>query len=380
MMEKIGDEPMFLPEEIKRTLETPCVVIDVETAKRNIVSMQKTADDCGCALRPHIKTHKMPYFAALQLRAGAEGICCAKVSEAEVMADTGIDDIFIAYPMVGEFRIKRAAALARRIRRLILSVDSREAADLLESCAAREQIHFEVRLEVDTGAGRTGAALEKVCELALYISTLEHLELTGIYTFKSLVLQSTPTTDNAAAAVEEGRLMAEAAQAVRQAGVELQDVSAGSTPTGKLVAATGCVNEIRPGTYIFNDFMMLQEKAARYEEIAARIFVTVVSVQDGYAVIDGGTKTFPMDIAPDTEPFHYPGYAVVEDDPGCCLLRMNEEHGMLSVPKGTELRVGDILTLLPIHVCTAVNMHNEVYLYDGGTLRKETVAARGRLV
>lgn len=371
---------MFLPEEMKRTLETPCVVIDVETAKRNIASMQQTANECGCALRPHIKTHKMPYFATLQLQAGAKGICCAKVSEAEVMANAGIDDIFIAYPMVGEFRIKRAAALARKVRRLILSVDSREAADLLERYAVREQIHFEVRLEVDTGAGRTGAAIEKICDLALHISTRKHLRLTGIYTFKSLVLQCAPTTDNAAAAVEEGRMMAEAAEAIRHTGVELRDVSAGSTPTGKLVAATGCVNEIRPGTYIFNDFMMQQEKAARYEEIAARIYVTVMSVKDGYAVIDGGTKTFPMDIMPDTEPFHYPGYAVVEDEPGCRLLRMNEEHGMLSVPKGTKLKVGDILTLVPIHICTAVNMQNEIYLYENSVLRKETVAARGRLV
>lgn len=371
---------MFLPQEIKQTLETPCIVINVDIAKGNIASMQRTADDCGCALRPHIKTHKMPYFAALQLKAGAKGICCAKVSEAEVMADAKIDDIFIAYPMVGEFRIKRAAALSKRVRRLILSVDSREAADLLEAYATREQIRFEVRLEVDTGAGRTGAAIGKICDLALYISTLKHLELTGIYTFKSLVLQNAPTTDNAAAAAEEGRMMAEAAEAIRRAGIVLQDVSAGSTPTGKLVAATGCVNEIRPGTYIFNDFMMQQEKAARYGDIAARIYVTVVSVQEGYAVIDGGTKTFPMDITPDTGPFHYPGYAAVEEYPECRLRRMNEEHGMLRIPEGTTLRVGEVLTLLPIHICTAVNMQNEVWLYENGRLRKETVAARGRLV
>ena len=371
---------MFLPDEIKQTLETPCIVIDVDIAKRNISAMQQAADSCGCALRPHIKTHKMPFFAALQLEAGAKGICCAKVSEAEVMADAGVEDIFIAYPMVGKFRIKRAAALSKRVKRLILSVDCREAAEMLDRYAAKAQICFEVRLEVDTGAGRTGAGLKDVGALALFISTLKNLRLTGIYTFKSLVYQNAPTTDNQAAAEEEGRLMAEAAEAVRQAGVALVDVSAGSTPTGKRVAKTGCVNEIRPGTYIFNDFMMYREKAARYEEIAARIYVTVVSVHDGYAVIDGGTKTFPMDITPDAEPFRYPGYAVAEEYPQCRLLRMNEEHGMLTVPPGTKLTVGEILTLLPIHICTAVNLQNEVYLYEKGALRKETVAARGKLV
>lgn len=371
---------MFLPEKFKQTLETPCIVIDVDIVKKNIAAMQQAADSSGCALRPHIKTHKMPYFAALQLEAGAKGICCAKVSEAEVMADAGVDDIFIAYPMVGEFRIKRAAALVKRVKRLILSVDSREAAEMLDSYAAKEEICLEVRLEVDTGAGRTGAALKDISGLALFISELKNLKLTGIYTFKSLVYQNSPTIDNGAAAEEEGRMMAEAAQVIRQAGVTLLDVSAGSTPTGKLVAETGCVNEIRPGTYIFNDFMMYREKAARYEEIAARIYVTVVSVHDGYAVIDGGTKTFPMDITPDIEPFHYPGYAVAEEYPQCRLLRMNEEHGMLTVPAGTQLAVGEILTLVPIHICTAVNLQNEVYLYKNGELRKETVAARGRLV
>lgn len=371
---------MFLPEEYKKNLETPCVVINVDTAKKNIAAMQRAVDAYGCVLRPHIKTHKMPYFAKLQLQAGAGGISCAKVSEAEVMADAGIEDIFIAYPMVGAFRMRRAAELSKRIRRLILSVDSHTAADQLAAYAAGEQVCFEVRLEIDTGAGRTGAAIKEAVELARHISTLEHLNLTGIYTFKSLVLQKVPTTDNLAAAQEEGRLMAETVQAIRRAGISLQDVSAGSTPTGKLVAATGNVNEVRPGTYIFNDYMMHLEKAAAYEEIAARIYVTVVSVQDGYAVIDGGTKTFPMDITPETEPFHYPGYAVVEEYPQCRLQRMNEEHGMLTVPEGTALKVGEVLTLLPIHICTAVNMQNEVYLFEDGSLRKEPVTARGKLV
>lgn len=108
--------------------ETPCLLIDADVAKRNIARTQAAVDACKCSLRPHIKTHKMPYFANLQLEAGAHGITCAKVSEAEVMAGGGADDIFIAYPMVGGFRIKRAIELKKRLRRLILAVDSLEGA------------------------------------------------------------------------------------------------------------------------------------------------------------------------------------------------------------------------------------------------------------
>jgi D-serine deaminase-like pyridoxal phosphate-dependent protein len=118
------------------------------------------------------------------------------------------------------------------------------------------------------------------------------------------------------------------------------------------------------------------------EDIAVRIYVTVVSVPSTeYAVIDGGTKTFPMDIPLDAPPYYYPGYALVEGNEDLQLRRMNEEHGIITSKKGdTGLKVGDKLALIPIHVCTAVNMQNQVYLYDGESLRQEKVAARGMLV
>ena len=106
----------MLPQHLLETLETPCVVIDERIAKQNIERMQAVANESGCALRPHIKTHKIPYFAKLQLEAGACGICSCKVSEAEVMADSGIEDIFIAYPLVGKMKTTRAVALAQRVR------------------------------------------------------------------------------------------------------------------------------------------------------------------------------------------------------------------------------------------------------------------------
>lgn len=367
--------------------ETPCIVVDAGIAGKNIRRVQQVADEWGCKLRPHIKTHKMPYFAMEQIRAGAGGITCAKVSEAEVMAQGGVDDIFIAYPMVGSFRTERAIALQKKLKRLILAVDSIEGATQLNKAAGDAGALLEVRLEVDTGARRTGVIRERCLELAKQISGMKNLKLTGIYTFKSLILQGKPTEDNEAAAMEEAQLMQDMAVRLREEGIPIEDISAGSTPTGLQVAKTGMVTEVRPGTYIFGDWMLTREKCACMEDIAVRLYATVVSAPAGdYAIIDGGTKTFPMDVPLDTAPFHYPGYAIAvgedgEPDENLQLRRMNEEHGIITGKNGaTGLKVGQLLELIPIHVCTAVNMQNSVFVYEGGKLNRLPVAARGMLV
>lgn len=373
---------MELSRQLLEQLETPCVVIDMEQARKNILAMQQAVSAAGCKLRPHIKTHKIPLFARMQVEAGSDGITCAKVSEAEVMADGGLRDIFIAYPMVGAFRIKRAIALARRIDRLILAVDSLESARQLNAAAEAEQICLEVRLEIDTGAGRTGVPMDAAPALAVQIAGMPGLKLTGIYTFKSLVYRGQPTDDNDLAAQEEGEMMARTAQAIRDAGVPITEVSAGSSPTGVAVARTGLVTEVRPGTYIFKDQLLCNEKVATPDEIAVRYVATVVSAQhEDYAVLDGGTKVFATDIPLNAAPHYYTGYAQVEGRPDLCLARMNEEHGILVAQNGhTGLQVGDILTLIPIHVCTAIHQQNNVYLLENGTLTRVPVAARGMTV
>lgn len=363
-------------------LETPCLVIDLKKTERNIRMMQEAVGAAGCLLRPHIKTHKMSRFARMQIEAGANGITCAKVSEAEVMADGGIWDIFIAYPMVGEFRIRRAMALLNRVDRLILAVDSVEGAAMLQRCAQEAGKRVEVRLEIDTGAKRTGVKQNRLLETARYISEQPNLQMTGIYTFKGLTLNGEPTMDHAAAAEEEGLLMQKAVRLMKREGIPVREISAGSTPTGIEVAQTGCVTEVRPGTYIFKDYMLTLEGAAKPEEIAVRYFATVVSTPcPEYAVIDGGTKTFPMDVSLNVPPCYYPGYAIVEGRPDLRLCRMNEEHGILTSETGdTGLRPGQKLCLIPIHVCTAINMQNEVYIDCGDHIEKERVEARGMLV
>src|SRR5918997_1197690 len=162
--------------------ETPYLLIDRPKMVRNIEKMAAISGRNGVALRPHVKTHKIPSLARAQIEAGAAGITVAKVSEAEVMADAGLEDIFIAYPLVAEPKIRRALALSRRIERLIIGVDSVEGARRL-SAAAGEQA-LEVRLEVDTGLRRTGVAYDEAAELAREIEGFGNLDLRGIYTYR----------------------------------------------------------------------------------------------------------------------------------------------------------------------------------------------------
>jgi D-serine deaminase-like pyridoxal phosphate-dependent protein len=377
---------MQLSNELLESLETPCIIIDVKKAHSNITTMQKAADEAGCKLRPHIKTHKMPFFALMQMEAGAVGISCAKVSEAEVMACGGLDDIFIAYPLIGAFRIQRAIALSKKVKRLILGVDSFQSALALSAAAKEANVTLELRLEIDTGLRRTGIPPGKAPELALKIAEMPGLELTGIYTFKGLLYEGQFTRDNQLAGEEEGRILAEVACKIESCGIKLKDISGGSSPTALATAraATGsyAVNEIRPGTYIYNDLLLCNENVACHDDIALCIAATVVSCpQEDYAVIDGGTKCFPTDQVLNAAPFFHDSYAYIEGYDHLRLSRMNEEHGIItSVTGKTGLRIGQVLTLIPIHVCTAVNLHNSAYLLENGKLRREIIAARGMLV
>jgi len=361
-------------------LETPCIVADLQIIKRNITQMQELCKRYACALRPHIKTHKSVEIAKMQIEAGAVGITCAKVSEAEVMADGGLTDIFIAYPLIGKSKIERAIILAKKLRRLILTVDSLIGAEALSQYAQKHDAIIEVRLEIDTGAGRTGASVQNAADLGTAISQLPNLQLTGLFTFKGMMYESKPTSNREQAALEECTLLNQVSDALGKRGVKIQDLSAGSTPTGAACAATGLVNEVRPGTYVFYDQMGILQGICTEEDVAARILATVVSTPN-HAIIDGGCKTFPTDITLNQAPLNAHSYGYVVGKKNLRLDRVNEEHGMLRSTDGspTGLQVGDIIELFPIHICPAINLQNYIWLKDGDTYRKLPIDARGML-
>ena len=362
-------------------METPHLLIDVLRMRRNIEKMSGIARELGVRLRPHVKTHKIPTIAREQLEVGAAGITVAKVSEAEVMAGAGIQGIFIAYPLVTVSKIERALRLSEWIN-LTVGVDSLEGARLLSEMAASSGQTLDVRLEVDTGLKRTGVIRSEAVELASKIATLENLNLTGIYTYRGAVLEDgSPTLDLKKAGLEEGELMVSLAEQIREQGIDIEDVSLGSTPTAAFAGEVEGVTEIRPGTYIFYDRMQTRLGACSPEECAATVVVTVVSrPAKDLAIIDGGSKTFATDVPPDREPLNLKGFGQIVDHPDAVLERLTEEHGMLRIPGDHDLRVGETIRIVPNHVCSTVNLHDEVCFVDeSGATERVVVAARGKL-
>jgi len=362
--------------------ETPCVVVDYDILMKNIQQMQSLCDESGCNLRPHIKTHKSVEIAKMQIAAGAAGITCAKLSEAEVMAEGGIDDIFVAIPLIGS-KILRGIELAGKIKRLILTVDSIEGATALSKEAQRNNIKLEVRLEIDTGARRTGLPIQAGLDLADKISNLPGLNLTGVWTFKGMTYNGKKTTNHKEAVDEEGALLYDFAQTLIQRGLNIKDISGGSTPTSKYYSpsvAKGHITEIRPGTYVFNDVMCMLYRSCTEEDISASIYATVISTPTSdLAIIDGGSKTFATDQKLNTPPHNFHSFAYVKGRPDLRFDRLSEELGMLRTESGCaiNLKVGDILELFPTHICPTINLHNKLYVKEGGIFREIPVNARG---
>lgn len=362
-------------------IETPCLVIDYETMARNIERMALLSKNSGCKLRPHTKTHKSPRVAKMQLEAGACGITVAKLGEAEVMAENGIGDIFVAYPVIGEGKVKRVLELNRKIR-LIVGADSLKGAKELAEAAFSDGQVIEVRMEVDTGMRRTGVPYGKAVDFAKAISGYQGIRLTGIFTFKGLVYEGKATLDREKAGLEEGMLMSELAAKLRKEGIPIEDVSVGSTPTAAYAAGVPGVTEIRPGTYVYNDIMTANLGVCALEDCAASVLTTVVSrPADDYVVIDGGNKTFSTDAALEAFPYHLKGYGRIMQDERLILAKLSEEHGTIKTAEaGIGLKIGDIISIIPNHVCTTVNLHDRAYLLRNGRITEELpIAARGRV-
>jgi D-serine deaminase-like pyridoxal phosphate-dependent protein len=362
-------------------LETPCLLVDLDRLERNVERWQEQITLHGPRLRPHIKTHKIPEIAAMQLAAGATGIAVAKVAEAEVFAERGCTDIVIAYPVVGPRKWERIAALAESVK-IAVNVDSGVAARGLSAAASHHGVSVGVHVEIDTGFGRCGfrpADLDSIEQLARLVHKLPGLELEGVTTHRGIFFAGAETMTLDEAGAEEGRLMVEVAERLRDRGVAVREVTAGGTITGRAVAGVPGITEVRAGTYVFQDLMQLGFGSASADELALSVLCTVVSHQaHDRATIDGGSKTFSGDrglIGGTSAGFDGVGRAVDRD---VVLARMSEEHGMVHVGED-PVEIGERIAFYPVHACTCVNLANEVYGVRGGVVEKVwPVLARGK--
>ncbi len=358
-------------------LDTPCLVVDAPTLRRNVSEMAAFASSVGVALRPHIKTHKTPQIARLQLAAGAVGITCAKVGEAEVMVErAGVTDVLLAYPTVGEAKVRRLLALMARAR-VTVALDSREAGELLGHAIAAADRTLDVLVEVNTGHDRAGArAGDEAIALGLDLARTRGLRVVGVMTHEGQANAAPPETIEATA-LEAGRALVATAEALRQRGIDVQTVSVGSTPAATFTPTVPGVTEMRPGTYVFNDTSAFRYGRLGPDDCALRVLATVVSrPAPDRAVIDAGSKTLALD-----KSLGHPGHGYVVGHPDAEIVRVSEEHGVVLLPPGEEgFRVGDQVEVIPNHVCPVVNLQDQlVIVQDGQPIDTWDVAARGKV-
>ncbi len=334
-------------------LETPSVAIDLDAVDRNIARMQAYCDEHALRLRPHVKTHKLPELARRQLAAGAVGICCQKLGEAEVFVEAGIDDVFVTFPIVGARKLGRLAELSRAAR-VLVAVDSAEALAELAASGADAG----VVVDCDTGFGRTGVqSPSEAAGLARAIGEAG-LRFEGFMTYPA-----PPGCD----------AWLRAAQELAGGG----SISVGGTPRAFATHELEGVTELRPGTYVYGDRACLANGSVPLESCALRVVATVVSRPTAdRAILDAGSKALTSDVAAGAE-----GHGLIVEYPEARIAMLSEEHGHVDV-SACERRptIGEVVTVIPNHACVVSNLVDAVVVHrSGAVVGMWPVAARGRI-
>ena len=356
-------------------LDTPALIVDLDRLEQNIARAAEIARRGGKALRPHTKTHKTPEIAALQVRAGASGLTVAKLGEAEVFADAGFPDIFIANEIVGPIKLQRLIELAPRCR-VTIGVDSVEAAEPISRAAQAAGLRIRALIEIDTGHGRAGVRTVKAAvDLARRLHELKGIEPIGIFTHEGAVSKASQA-QRPAACNSAAEQMRDVKSALLNEGLPENVVSVGSTPGLERMAAEPDITELRPGTYVFGDTMQAGLEST-LEDCALTVLSTVVSrPAPQTAIVDAGTKSLSGDRAAEGSK-----HGLVVDHPDVLFDWANEEHGHLDLTSASwQPRVGDKVRIIPYHACTATNMHDELYAVRGERVEAVwKIAARGKI-
>ena len=356
----------LLPE----NLSTPALVVDYDVLVGNIGRMAERMRKRGVVLRPHAKTHKSLDVAALQRDHGATGFTVATVGEAEVFAEGGHDDLFIAYPVIAQRdKAERLARLAGKAR-LSVGVDSLDAARLLVNAGLARSVG--VMVEVDTGQHRSGVPADDSGRLAEQVVDLG-LEVEGVFTHGGHGYWTPGAA--AGAAHDEVAWLGQAVEALAAHGISARRVSAGSSPTA-LRSAVAPVTEERPGTYVFNDRQQVRLGVAEDWQLALVVAATVVSTAvRGQVVIDAGSKSLGSD-----RPRWLEGFGTVPELDGAMVTSLSECHGIVVIDERTPPRVGTMVRVVPNHVCPVVNLFDSYDVVVGGELvDRWPVSARGHL-
>jgi D-serine deaminase-like pyridoxal phosphate-dependent protein len=349
-------------------LDTPVLLVDLDPLEHNIQTMADFFRDRPAHLRPHVKSHKMPAIARLQVAAGAPGVCAAKLGEAEAMVEGGIDDVLIANEVVGDMKMERLLALAERAR-IAVAVDHSDNVAALSRAAHARGVALVVLVELDIGMNRCGVnTADEALALARLVIDSPGLEFRGLMGYEGHVMGVKDAGERARACRASMQRVTDAAEYLRAAGVPVEEVSGGGTLTYDVSGTYPGMTEIQCGSYALMD-TNFRDMGSPFQ-CAMTLLTTVMSLpRPGVAIADAGMKTITNDF----------GLPEVKNGPGLTLERLSEEHARLSVADSAGIDLGEKVELLPSHGCTTVNLHDRAYaVRDGRVVEVWDVAGRGR--
>ena len=356
--------------ELKNFIDTPSLILDIDIFKANVKELLSICNENGVSLQPHAKTHRTPELGLLQQELGCDGLCVAKVGEAEGFAKAGIKKITVAYPVLGSSKVERARKLALSID-LTLAVESLIGAESIGQVFDEYSQECPVLLIIDSGLGRDGVRPEDAPALAKAINAVRGIKVVGVMTHEGVVYGAPDRESMMTSARDTSGMMVSVAEAIKKAGVDISRVSMGASASARVAPTVQGVNQVRPGIFAFNDLGQIALGNASYETCAVRVLSTVVSrPTPDTAVIDAGSKSLSADLLPAKEHRgQYPGHGLIVGKLGWIVERLSEEHGMLKwqgegSPK--DLNIGEQIQIIPNHVCTVFSSLNESIVITKG--------------
>jgi D-serine deaminase-like pyridoxal phosphate-dependent protein len=369
------------------SLRTPSVLVDQQKLERNIDRMQSAADARQIRLRPHAKTHKSTDIAQIQVARGAVGICCAKLGEAEVFVDAGLEDIRIPYPL-NPANSARLLGLIDRAR-LSFIVDHLDVAREWSRILHEAGRSVDVLVKVDVGFHRCGIDPESstATDFVTRVADLPGLRLRGLLSHAGHAYGAASDAETASIAATEARLLTTLRDKVDAAGVRLDEISVGSTPTARFSFREDGITEVRPGNYVYYDRTQVALGVASWDDCALTVLSRVVGrPAPDRLILDAGSKTLTTDLARGSGDVS--GYGAILESidgtkPDARLLveRLSEEHATVRVREGeSSLKPGDLVRIVPNHACVVSNLVDDLWLVSGTqTLEQLDVSARGRI-
>jgi D-serine deaminase-like pyridoxal phosphate-dependent protein len=350
-------------------LDTPCIVVDLDVAEANIAKLQNAAKDMGIDVRPHSKTSKSPYWVRKQLEAGAIGICCAKVGEAEVMVEAGITEVMITSQVIGKHKIARLLALAPSARMIVAVEDSSNVSEL-SGAATATGVEIGVIVELDVGQNRCGTDPDGAVALARQVNDAPGLRFDGLMGYEGHLVAEreyeTRKTETEKAMV----ILTDTADLVRDSGITVPIVSAAGTGTYNITGRVKGITELQCGSYLFMD----GDYAEVFDDFtpALSVLATVISRQkEDFAVVDMGLKSISVDR----------GLAEVLSPAGATIMKHSEEHTIIHLPdvESRAIKIGDKVQSRPTHGDTTINLHEYYFGIRNGKLEAAIpISARGK--